>query len=43
MNGSSQVRGGDALELGVDASLCYLFDGDGKAFHRPGKPLEQAA
>jgi multiple sugar transport system ATP-binding protein len=44
MSGNSRTRGGDLLELGVDVGLCYLFDSEGKAFVRAGKPqAEQAA
>jgi multiple sugar transport system ATP-binding protein len=38
LSGKTKVRNGDALTLGISPDSCYLFNADGKAFHRPGKP-----
>jgi multiple sugar transport system ATP-binding protein len=38
LDGQTGVRTGEQLKLGLPMDSCYLFDADGKAFHRPGKP-----
>jgi multiple sugar transport system ATP-binding protein len=35
--GDSKVRVDEILPVGVPASACYLFDGDGQAFMRPAQ------
>jgi multiple sugar transport system ATP-binding protein len=37
LSGQTKVRNGEALSLGISPEACYLFNADGKAFHRPGK------
>ena len=34
LDGTARVQSGDALQLGVAADRCYLFDANGKAFQR---------
>ena len=36
LDGTVRVHPGDALQLGVAANRCYLFDAQGKAFQRVG-------
>ena len=35
--GDSRVTVNETLPVGVPASACYLFDGDGRAFTRPAQ------
>ena len=37
LSGQTTVRTGEQLQLGLPSGFCYLFDADGKAFHRPGR------
>lgn len=34
LDGKTALCGGDALKLGIPADACYLFDAQGRAFHR---------
>ena len=43
LDGRSPVRTGDALTLAVPAEWCYLFDADGRAFHRLAATVQQQA
>jgi multiple sugar transport system ATP-binding protein len=42
LSGQTTVRTGDTLKLGISADACYLFNAQGKAFDRPGKPSPAA-
>lgn len=38
LSGQTKVHTGEALSLGISPEACYLFNAEGKAFARPGKP-----
>ena len=42
LSGQTSVITGQALKLGMPHDACYLFDAEGRAFHRPRRPIQAA-